>query len=65
MQPGEGGRGGGGGAVLVDVIDWLKKPGGQNVLVELVCSTKECNIWNLAEQRWLKAASIWMEVFFC
>lgn len=28
----------------MDVIDWLMKPGGQNVLVEIVCSTKECNI---------------------
>ena len=25
-------------------IDWLMKPGGQNVLVEILCSTKECNI---------------------
>lgn len=35
---------GGGGAEGVDVIGWLMKPGGQNVLVEIVCSTKECNI---------------------
>lgn len=28
----------------MDVIDCLMKPGGQNVLVEIVCSTKECNI---------------------
>lgn len=28
----------------VHVIDQLMKPGGQNVLVEIVCSTKECNI---------------------
>lgn len=28
----------------VDAIDWLMKPGGQNVLVEILCSTKECNI---------------------
>lgn len=28
----------------MDIIDWLMKPGGQNVLVEIVCSTKECNI---------------------
>lgn len=25
-------------------MHWLMKPGGQNVLVEIVCSTKECNI---------------------
>lgn len=28
----------------MDIIDWLMKAGGQNVLVEIVCSTKECNI---------------------
>lgn len=28
----------------MDAIDWLMKPGGQNVLVEILCSTKECNI---------------------
>lgn len=42
MQPEGGGRAGV--VVVVDVIDWLMKPGGQNVLVEIVCSTKECNI---------------------
>lgn len=40
MQP----EGGGGGKWRLDTIDWLMKHGGQIVLVEIVCSTKECNI---------------------
>lgn len=49
----------------MDVIDWLMKPGGQNVLVEIVCSTKECNIRTQQKSTDSRAAYMHTQLFFC